>query len=259
MINYVLSLTQMTLNSAKLLGDARKMAKKTVVGQDGKQYEVKTKKPFYKRVWFWIVVVVLLIIVVASAGGSDDSSSSSSSSDSSTSTKPTTKKNTAVAKTLNAGTFKVGTDIKPGRYVVKATSGSGNFTNDSGDINAILGTTVDNTLGQVDSYTVDLKKNDNIKLSGIESADFTPTPSKRTFKTDLTAGNWEVGKDIKAGRYVITATQGSGNLTTDDGDVNEILGTTKDSSTGQVTKVTVNLHNGQVLENSIEGIKLTAK
>lgn len=28
------------------------------------------KKPFYKRVWFWLVVVVLVVIVAAGMGGS---------------------------------------------------------------------------------------------------------------------------------------------------------------------------------------------
>ena len=52
---------------------------KQIKGEDGKVYV--EKKPFYKRVWFWILVV--LVIFVGSAmvnGGSDNSSSSSSSS-----------------------------------------------------------------------------------------------------------------------------------------------------------------------------------
>lgn len=38
------------------------------------------KKPFYKRVWFWILVVIVVIGVGSSMGGSKDSKSSSSSS-----------------------------------------------------------------------------------------------------------------------------------------------------------------------------------
>ncbi|MFR3687370.1 MAG: DUF4352 domain-containing protein, partial [Enterococcus sp.] len=34
------------------------MAKK-VMGADGKYYKV--KKPFYKKIWFWIIIVVLVI------------------------------------------------------------------------------------------------------------------------------------------------------------------------------------------------------
>lgn len=45
------------------------MAKK-VMGQDGKMYKV--KKPFYKRVWFWLLAVVVVFIAIGSQGGSDD-------------------------------------------------------------------------------------------------------------------------------------------------------------------------------------------
>lgn len=44
--------------------------------QDGKH---KSKKPFYKRVWFWaVIIIILLLFGVGGSGGSDDSSSSSS-------------------------------------------------------------------------------------------------------------------------------------------------------------------------------------
>lgn len=47
------------------------MAKK-VMGEDGKMYKV--KKPFYKRVWFWVLIVIIVAIVGSSLGGSDDKS-----------------------------------------------------------------------------------------------------------------------------------------------------------------------------------------
>lgn len=49
------------------------MAKK-VMGQDGKMYKV--KKPFYKRVWFWLLAVVVVFIAIGSQGGSDDAKNS---------------------------------------------------------------------------------------------------------------------------------------------------------------------------------------
>lgn len=45
------------------------MAKK-VMGADGKYYKV--KKPFYKKIWFWIIIVVLVIGIGGALGGSDD-------------------------------------------------------------------------------------------------------------------------------------------------------------------------------------------
>ena len=41
--------------------------KKTVKGEDGKEYTMKEKKPFYKKVWFWALIVIV-IIAVASQG-----------------------------------------------------------------------------------------------------------------------------------------------------------------------------------------------
>ena len=53
---------------------------KQIKGEDGKVYV--EKKPFYKRVWFWILVVLVIFIGSAAVGGGNDNSSSSSSSSS---------------------------------------------------------------------------------------------------------------------------------------------------------------------------------
>lgn len=42
------------------------MAKK-VMDEDGKMYKV--KKPFYKRIWFWILVVIIVLVIGGSLGG----------------------------------------------------------------------------------------------------------------------------------------------------------------------------------------------
>ncbi|WP_323067579.1 hypothetical protein [Limosilactobacillus reuteri] len=162
----------------------------------------------------------------------------------------------ATQTTLGAGKYKVGEDIKPGRYTITAQSGSGNVTG-SNDLNIILGDTTDDDLGQVDSYTMDLKKGAKVEIDGIESTNFAPV-TKRSFQTNLKAGQWVVGKDIKPGRYTIKATAGSGNLTSNEG-INEILGTEADSDVGQVTKTTQTLHRGEVLNSDLEGITLIKK
>lgn len=159
--------------------------------------------------------------------------------------------------TLGAGTYKVGEDIKPGRYVITASSGSGNVT-DSNDLNIILGESSDDEEGQVDSYTTYLPKGDKVKIEGIESTTFTPV-KKRKELTSLSAGTWIVGKDIRPGTYTIKCVQGSGNLTTDDGDINEIIGTTADSDEGKVTKVRAHLTKGQELSTDAEKIELIKK
>ena len=51
------------------------MAKKKVIGEDGKTYVMKEKKPIYKRVWFWILAVMILVAFASSLGGGDESTS----------------------------------------------------------------------------------------------------------------------------------------------------------------------------------------
>lgn len=61
---------------------------KKIKGEDGKIYEVKTKKPWYKRWWVWVLIVIAAIFVIgAIAGGGDDDGD-----DDSTASKPRTHK-----------------------------------------------------------------------------------------------------------------------------------------------------------------------
>lgn len=48
-------------------------------------------------------------------------------------------------------------------------------------------------------------------------------------------------------------------MTTDDGDINEIIGTTADSDEGKVTKVRAHLTKGQELSTDAEKIELIKK
>lgn len=50
--------------------------------------QVKTKKPIWKRWWFWGCIVVILIIIAASGGGSKPASNTSQSSSQSQTMKP---------------------------------------------------------------------------------------------------------------------------------------------------------------------------
>lgn len=45
------------------------MAKK-VIGADGKQYKV--KKPFYKRIWFWVLAIIIIAAIGGAMGGGKD-------------------------------------------------------------------------------------------------------------------------------------------------------------------------------------------
>ncbi|KRL01355.1 hypothetical protein FC81_GL001500 [Liquorilactobacillus capillatus DSM 19910] len=65
---------------AEILGGI-KMSKK-IIGEDGKTYKV--KKPFYKRIWFWVLVV--LVISVGSQMGNSKSDSAKNTSNNSSKT-----------------------------------------------------------------------------------------------------------------------------------------------------------------------------
>lgn len=154
--------------------------------------------------------------------------------------------------TLIPGTYTVGKDLKKGRYVVSATSGSGNFFNhpkkSSGeDVNEILGS--DTSAGEIPNVTADFKKGDQVEISGMTSAHFVPVKKRnKKNKTTLSTGYWVVGKDIKKGKYAVSPASGqSGNFMVTPknpfgSDVNEVLGT--DTDAGQVPKINVRLKKG---------------
>lgn len=252
----------------------------------------KVKKPFYKRWWFWVIAVLLVGGLI---GGEEEEVKKEEIIESSSSVeqsknmkekeeqketseskenkfeeeelkkkaakvaekvKPKKKEEVGKLVTLSAGTYEVGKDIVPGRYIIKANNGAGNLTSANGSINAILTAQPDSTLG-VTSYTTNLTKGMEIKISSIPQTTFTPV-TKRTYQTELGAGTYEVGKDIKPGRYKIVAVSGTGNLTSKFGSINEILGT-DDSDGFAVKEVNENLKNGQEITTTLEKIKLIAQ
>ncbi|WP_119326408.1 hypothetical protein [Companilactobacillus musae] len=162
--------------------------------------------------------------------------------------------------TLIPGSYKVGSDLKPGRYTITSTDGSsGNISSTPkrtlhGDsINEILGSDPD--MLQVPSVTATLSKGDKVKVDGLTSATFTPVKQRnKKNNTALTTGFWVVGKDIKKGKYTVTPAEGqSGNFivtpkSTFGDTTNEVLGGDTDMS--QVPKVNVKLHNGDKVEVS---------
>lgn len=74
------------------------MGKKTFIGEDGKEYVAKVKKPFYKKWWFIALAIIVVIGIIGSLGGGTEDSgntqapNSSSNSDS----KPAEKEYTVV-------------------------------------------------------------------------------------------------------------------------------------------------------------------
>ena len=48
------------------------MAKKTIIGEDGKTYEMKEKKPIYKRPWFIVLAILVGLIFIGNLFGGGD-------------------------------------------------------------------------------------------------------------------------------------------------------------------------------------------
>lgn len=164
--------------------------------------------------------------------------------------------NKAVTTDLTTGSdWIVGEDIKAGTYDLSTTTGSGNVTsNGSGDLNIILGSDSSSDIGQLSKYRTILKKGESINISGIPSVHFEAADTSHRIKQgQLSAGEYKIGRDIKPGRYTISLVEGTGNISTNDGSLNEIFDT--DTSMG-VTQTTVRLHKGSTLTFDVQTIQL---
>lgn len=114
------------------------MAKKKVTGEDGKTYVMKEKKPFYKRVWFWILAVIVVFAAASALNGSDKKEAAS---DTSTSTKDkastkTSKEDGKVSLKETFDSIKIGDIMNDGEggstlEEVKKTLGEPNSTSET--------------------------------------------------------------------------------------------------------------------------------
>jgi len=128
--------------------------------------------------------------------------------------------------TLAPGDWTVGVDLPAGRYVFTGT-GIGIIRVSRGSINPVS-ENFGGIMG-VSSVTTDLFDGDEIEISGIRNATFTPVID-RELSNQLSAGDWTVGLDIEPGRYNVTAPDGSGNFSVRRGNetiTNEILNQTQ--------------------------------
>lgn len=127
------------------------MAKK-IVDENGKTYV--QKKPFYKRVWFWILAVIVIAVIFGSAGG-DRAKKVSSENTEKTSAK------------ISNETFKVGDTVKADGVTLKLNKvdfndGSSLSTPDSGKAYVIVNVTITNVDKNKVSYNpLDFKLDDN--------------------------------------------------------------------------------------------------
>ncbi|QIL49899.1 hypothetical protein G7084_00295 [Weissella coleopterorum] len=240
---------------------------KKITDENGNTYV--QQKPFYKRVWFWILAIIVLIVIGANMGSDSDDKSTESSSESTSSVNKVSSSNstasdedsipTGESTTLTAGTWTVGKDIKPGIYVLTTPTGSGNVSSEnskSDDINIILSSTMEDSDLDVTNYRAILSDGQEIKIEGLQNVNFqVDKPLGNVGTEKYISGQYIIGADIKPGRYKIDADLGSGNIMTDDGELNEILSTNPEDD--EISSTTVNFTKGQVLSTDLNRIQLT--
>lgn len=92
------------------------MAKK-VMGADGKMYKV--KKPFYKKVWFWVLTVIVLVGVGSQLGGDKNEASNGG-----TKVETTAKSSSKAKDEKKEKLYKVGDTVKVGdaTYTLKSVA-----------------------------------------------------------------------------------------------------------------------------------------
>lgn len=140
----------------------------------------KGKKPFYKRVWFWVVVVIIVIGAGSQMGENSSSSNSSNSSSSKSSSKATSKSSSSSSSSSSkAKTYAIGQTFTAGKmqYTVNAVSSAKQV-----GPSALPKTATDTYL------VVDLTvKNNDSKEVTVDANYFNLLDGKKTFKADSAA------------------------------------------------------------------------
>lgn len=92
--------------------------KKKVVGEDGKTYYMKEKKPIYKRVWFWILIVLVVGGIAGTLGGDDDTSTTTKVEGETQTEKPSTDSQEAQETSEAPEEYKVGDTVSVDGYEI---------------------------------------------------------------------------------------------------------------------------------------------
>ncbi len=207
----------------------------------------KNNKPVYKKWWFWVIIVIV-VIATASASGSEDAN---------TNDKPVEiqqsgeiNANTEEKEELDiwtkAGTYKVGTEIPAGEYIVVATSGNCYVEvnkDSSGSFDSIVSN--DNTSTRLYVTLID---GQYFKVSGGKFAIEDKVAPFEPENGIYDQGVYKVGKDIPAGEYKIIANDSNCYIEVSSDSYmtfNSII-TNDNISLGESTYITVS--NGQYLK-----------
>lgn len=135
---------------------------------------------------------------------------------------------------LVTGHYTAGIDIPVGTCNVSAVFGSGNLTSTDYGINEVFGT----ERGDVSSFKglklpsdVSLEVSGSLKVKLVYKsidAGFSGRTYDMSGAKEISAGNYIAGKDFKTGFYNLVIVSGVGNISTEDCEVNEVMGFDED-------------------------------
>lgn len=131
--------------------------KKKVVGEDGKTYYMKEKKPIYKRVWFWILIVLVVGGIAGTLGGDDDTSTTTKVEGETQTEKPSTDSQEAQETSEAPEEYKVGDTVSVDGYEitvndVQYSDGEGYSTPEQGKQYVIMSITITNNTDEKESF-----------------------------------------------------------------------------------------------------------
>ncbi len=158
----------------------------------------KNKKPFFKKWWFWLIIVLLLIVIIG-ASSTDDSNTNDKPADSQQAVD-----SVDVDIWTNGGTYKVGSEIPAGEYIVVATGGTGCYVEVSKDSSGSFESIVSNDNTYTRLY-ITVMDGQYFKVSGGKFALENKVAPYVAENNIYDQGCYKVGKDIPAGEYKITA------------------------------------------------------
>lgn len=228
------------------------------------------KKPFYKRVWFWILVVILIILL--SVGIAMSYIVTEVKSENSTPMNPIIRSSTVVVQnitgedgnidnskakkvTLGSGKFIVGKEIQQGLYIVQTTTTSNISVYNSKDEKIQEMNVIDKGSSVPMKSIFLLKEGETVEIQGTKNVEF--IPYTRDFKTVLNSGIYEVGVDVKQGEYIMEIPSGTGMVTVNNPIGIPLFSQILNNQGSQNIKIT--LSSGDTIAiNGIEGVHLVS-
>ncbi len=191
------------------------------------------KKFILKKWWFLLLITIVFIMVGISIYFIKERNIS--------------RNNSSAKETiLSAGNFECGKDIPEARYTCNAIGGKIGFQvfKEKDTLPEVVDILDPNGRDGVSTLTFSLNKGDIIIIDNYK-VKFTPAKTK--LKTKLTTGIWEVGIDIKPGKYITRPKDGHGVLTVYNRE-RSILNADLDSNgKNGMKQIECNLNNGETI------------